>query len=94
MTGPIAPLPSERLPAAVERCELLINSTSVGMEERGVDPDDSPLQLPGWARAWRWQTPDVSTVIHAFDLAGPDGTPVRYAATGSVDGWPFDPDAV
>lgn len=45
---------------------------------------------PGWARAWSWETPESFTVIHAFDLAGDDGPPVRYAATGRVDGWPLD----
>jgi shikimate dehydrogenase len=35
--------PVTRLSQALELCDLLINSTSVGMEHNGIDPDESPL---------------------------------------------------
>jgi shikimate dehydrogenase len=41
--GPVAPLPMGELEGAVASCDLLINSTSVGMERGGVAPEVSPL---------------------------------------------------
>ena len=42
---------------------------------------------PGWTRWWGWGAPDTTTRIHAFDLTPAGAEPVRYAATGEVDGY-------
>ncbi len=49
------------------------------------------LVQPGWARTWQWNhQPELTTVIHAFDL-DPDGEhPVSYAAVGEVPGFTYD----
>jgi len=49
------------------------------------------LVQPGWTRTWLWDDqPELTTVIHAFDL-DPDGEhPVSYAAVGEVPGFTFD----
>ena len=49
------------------------------------------LVQPGWTRTWMWDDqPELTTVIHAFDL-DPDGEhPVSYAAVGEVPGFTFD----
>ncbi len=41
--GEVGVLGEETLPEAVRRADLLVNTTSVGMERGGVDPDASPL---------------------------------------------------
>lgn len=49
------------------------------------------LVQPGWTRTWMWNDqPELTTVIHAFDLNPDDETPVSYAAVGEVPGFTFD----
>jgi shikimate dehydrogenase len=41
--GSIAVVRSEELGFIVRQCDVLVNTTSVGMEKEGLDPDQSPL---------------------------------------------------
>jgi uncharacterized secreted protein with C-terminal beta-propeller domain len=40
-----------------------------------------------WWWWWGWGPLDMTTTIHKFQLAVDPTTPVRYAASGEVDGW-------
>jgi uncharacterized secreted protein with C-terminal beta-propeller domain len=44
----------------------------------------------GWWWWGGWGAPDETTAIHKFSLAGDSERPVRYAASGTVDGWLVD----
>jgi len=39
---------------------------------------------------WGWRLPEMTTVIHKFELDPAASTPVSYAASGEVDGWILD----
>jgi hypothetical protein len=44
----------------------------------------------GWSWGWMWAPTDMTTVVHKFELDPSQPDPVRYAASGSVDGWILD----
>jgi hypothetical protein len=49
------------------------------------------LVQPGWTRTWLWDVqPELTTVIHAFDLDPEGEHPVSYAAVGEVPGFTYD----
>ena len=43
-----------------------------------------------WSWLWGWAPTEMTTVIHKFELDPSRPSPVRYAASGSVDGWILD----
>ena len=43
-----------------------------------------------WWWGWGWTPPEMTTTIHLFELDPSLPTPVRYAASGEVDGWLLD----
>ena len=43
-----------------------------------------------WSGWWGWAPAEMTTVIHKFELDPSRPSPVRYAASGSVDGWILD----
>ena len=43
-----------------------------------------------WSGWWGWSPTEMTTVIHKFELDPSRPSPVRYAASGSVDGWILD----
>jgi len=44
----------------------------------------------GWWWGWGWTPPEMTTTIHLFELDPSLPAPIRYAASGEVDGWLLD----
>jgi len=43
-----------------------------------------------WWWGWGWTPPEMTTTIHLFELDPSLPAPIRYAASGKVDGWLLD----
>jgi len=43
-----------------------------------------------WWWGWGWTPPEMTTAIHFFELDPSLPAPIRYAASGEVDGWLLD----
>jgi uncharacterized secreted protein with C-terminal beta-propeller domain len=43
-----------------------------------------------WWWGWGWEPTEMTTAIHKFELGPSQAEPVRYAASGRVDGWILD----